>query len=185
MFFGQTVTFYASVFARYPVMGTPSGSFQFRIDGHDVGLPVALDANGRAQLRLHHLNSGIHWVSGRYGGGGGFTASQPVRLYQHVRRAEACPMLTAQPNVPTVRQRTVLRAWMFVYPRGGSTPTGYVQFRLDGSPLGLPRKLVAGQAVAVLPAGQRVGHHHIMMFYLGAPNFPACYNSADLWVNPN
>jgi hypothetical protein len=72
------------VLARYPFLGTPAGTFQFRLDGQPVGSPVAIDANGRAHLTLH-LRAGIHWITGRYQGDGIFATSVPVRLYQFVQ----------------------------------------------------------------------------------------------------
>jgi hypothetical protein len=80
----QPVMLWATVAARYPVIGTPTGTFQFRLDGQALGSPVAINAHGRAHVTLY-LRPGIHWITGRYGGDGTFAASVPVRLYQFVK----------------------------------------------------------------------------------------------------
>jgi hypothetical protein len=78
------VDVWATVIARYPVVGKPRGTFQFRLDGQPLGSPVAIDSHGRANIRLN-LRPGIHWVTGRYQGDATFSSSVPVaRLYQYV-----------------------------------------------------------------------------------------------------
>jgi hypothetical protein len=81
---GQPVIVWATVLAHYPVVGTPGGTFQFRLNGQPLGSPVALDSHGRAHLTLY-LRPGIHWITGRYPGDGTFAASVAVRLYQFVQ----------------------------------------------------------------------------------------------------
>jgi hypothetical protein len=80
---GEPVRLWATVFARYPVVGTPAGMFQFRIDGRTLPNPVAIDRHGRAVI-TRTLHPGVHWVSGRYLGDGAFAASVPVPLLQIV-----------------------------------------------------------------------------------------------------
>jgi hypothetical protein len=80
----QPVDLWATVIARYPVMGTPRGTFQFRLDGQPLGSPAAIGSNGRAHVTVY-LRPGTHWVTGRYQGDGTFVPSVPVaRLYQYV-----------------------------------------------------------------------------------------------------
>jgi hypothetical protein len=76
---GEAVRLWATVFARYPVMGKPGGTFRFRIDGRTLPDPVAIDRHGRAVI-TRTLRPGIHWVSGRYLGDGTFAESIPVPL---------------------------------------------------------------------------------------------------------
>jgi hypothetical protein len=80
----QPVDLWATVFAKYPVVGEPTGTFQFRLDGQPLGSPVPIDAHGRAHVSLF-LRPGIHWLTGRYQGDGTFSPSVPVaQLYQFV-----------------------------------------------------------------------------------------------------
>jgi hypothetical protein len=76
---GEAVRLWATVFARYPMIGKPGGMFQFRMDGRTLPNPVAIDRHGRAVI-TRTLQPGIHWVSGRYLGDGTFGESVPVPL---------------------------------------------------------------------------------------------------------
>jgi hypothetical protein len=80
---GQPVKLWATVFARYPVVGKPGGTFRFLIDGRTLPNPVAIDRYGRAVI-TRTLESGKHWVSGRYLGDGTFAPSVPVPMLQFV-----------------------------------------------------------------------------------------------------
>ena len=98
----QPVDLWATVIARYPVVGKPGGRFQFRLDGQPLGSPVAIDSYGRARISLY-LRPGIHWVTGRYQGDGTFSPSVPVaRLYQ-LRAAAVGAIGSSQHHVPGIR----------------------------------------------------------------------------------
>jgi hypothetical protein len=84
---GQSVTVWATVFARYPVLGNPPGTVQFRVDGRLFGAPVTINRQGRAVITLTFHMTGVHWVSGRYlGDHGFFRLSSAVPLCQRVVR---------------------------------------------------------------------------------------------------
>jgi hypothetical protein len=70
---GQPVTLTALVTAN----GAPvaSGTVQFENAGAGLGVPVALDANGRASLTTSALSLGQHLVTAVYGGADDFEAS--------------------------------------------------------------------------------------------------------------
>ena len=69
---GGSVTFAATVSST---AGTPGGTVQFRIDGTDVGNPVALDAAGKASYTTSTLAVNNHTVTAVYGGAANYAAS--------------------------------------------------------------------------------------------------------------
>jgi hypothetical protein len=69
---GQTVTFTATVTS--PV-GTPTGTVQFKVDGANLGTPVALNASGAASASTSTLALGAHTVTAVYGGDTNFNTS--------------------------------------------------------------------------------------------------------------
>ena len=69
---GGSVTFAATVSST---AGTPGGTVQFRIDGTDVGTPVALDAAGKASYTTSTLAVNNHTVTAVYGGAANYAAS--------------------------------------------------------------------------------------------------------------
>ena len=72
--FRQSATFIATVSATAPGAGVPGGSFQFAIDGSDVGSPVTI-SSGSASLTTNTLGVGSHTVAATYSGDGSFNTS--------------------------------------------------------------------------------------------------------------
>ncbi len=58
-----------------PFPGAPTGSVQFRVDGADVGSPVALDEDGRAALDVPDFPFNGHTLTAVYSGDGDYAAS--------------------------------------------------------------------------------------------------------------
>jgi len=83
--FGTRVTFTASVTAVAPGAGLRTGFVQFRIDGTNAGVPVALDPLGRATMSTNALTVGTHTVSAVYGGDGNFNGSTSANINQRIR----------------------------------------------------------------------------------------------------
>lgn len=68
---GEGVTFSFALSAVAPGAGVPSGVVQFKIDGVNSGVPVAL-VNGTAQRVISNLTAGSHTVVAEYAGDGNF-----------------------------------------------------------------------------------------------------------------
>jgi hypothetical protein len=64
---GETVAFTASVASNSTtVTGVPSGSVQFMVDGANAGMPVAVDARGRATFETSRLKVGTHHITASF-----------------------------------------------------------------------------------------------------------------------
>ena len=63
--YGQAVTFTATVAPSSSAFGVPTGSVQFRIDGSDFGVPVAL-IGGVASVTTAVLSAGSHEIAAVY-----------------------------------------------------------------------------------------------------------------------
>lgn len=72
---------------------------------------------------------------------------------------------------PLVYGRSVTFSAMVVSVVGGGTPTGTVQFSLNGRVLGSPVKLVNGLANSIVVSALPVGSHNIGAAYSGDANF--------------
>jgi arabinogalactan endo-1,4-beta-galactosidase len=96
----DTVVLTAAVIAEnHAPAGNPTGSVQFLVDGKKFGAPVALDANGQAQLILAagSLKPGNHTLAAAYAGGWYFWTSQGAGITHTVKGAD--------------RQRAVSARW--------------------------------------------------------------------------
>jgi hypothetical protein len=81
---GTTVIFTATVSAVAPGVGTPTGTVQFRIDGVNVGSPLALNSSRQAAYSTSTLTVGLHTVSAVYSGDSGFNASTSANRNQRI-----------------------------------------------------------------------------------------------------
>ncbi len=70
--FNQTVTFTATVTSA---SGTPTGTVQFKVDGTNIGPPLALNGSGVATFATSSLSAGIHTITADYNGDGNFNPS--------------------------------------------------------------------------------------------------------------
>ncbi len=82
---GTNVVFTATVTAVAPGVGVPRGMVQFRIDGLDVGVPVALNTSRQATYATSTLTVGLHTVSAVYAGDGNFNGSTSASINQRIR----------------------------------------------------------------------------------------------------
>lgn len=159
---GQTVTFTARV--------TPlsaGGTVQFRLDGADVGGPVATTATGRARLVINTLAVASHPVSAVYSGNVNYLPSTSATLTQMVNKAASRTVVRSSGNPANRGTTVVFTATVTAVAPGTGTPAGTVQFRIDGVDVGSPAALnVSGQA-AYATSALTVGSHTVSAFYSG------------------
>ncbi len=165
---------------------TPTGTVQFEVDGSPFGSPVAVDPSGNASINLPGgLAVGPHTVIARYSGDSALGASDSLSVPFTVNPAPSTASVTVMPDPSLVTNPIVFSAAV-----SGSisiTPTGAVQFQVDGSPFGAPVSLdSAGNASITAPAGFAVGAHTVIANYLGDVNFTGSNSpSVPFTVNPS
>ncbi len=165
--YGQSVTFTAAV---VPSSGAavPTGTVQFRVDGAAFGLPVALNALGRATLATTTLSAGTHSIVAVYSGSGVHVTSTSAPYSQVVLRAT--PTLTITSNRTTGVYGRSVTFTARVQPAGA---TGTVQFRVDGVAVGSPVTLDATGRATFVSTTLSVGTHQVSYTYSGNGNFNA------------
>jgi large repetitive protein len=165
---GQTVTFTARV---SPLAAT--GTVQFRLDGVDVGGAVVLDATGRAQLVTSLLTVGSHTVSAVYAGNVNYRTSTSANLTQTVNKSNSRTVVVSSGS-PVVRNTTVVFiATVTARGSGTGTPTGTVQFRIDGVNTGATVSLNTSGQATYSTSTLSVGRHTISAVYAGNGSFNA------------
>ncbi len=155
--YGQNVTFTAAVSPA-----TATGDVQFTIDGTDVPTLVAL-ASGSATFSIASLGMGDHTIAATYLGDASFQGSASDPLTQTVSMAPSTTSLTSSLNPstwgqgPTTFTATVTGA--------AATPTGTVQFAIDGADVGAPVALAGGVATYSTPSSLPAGSHPVTATY--------------------
>jgi CSLREA domain-containing protein len=176
--FGQAITFTATVTTSAVGLGTPIGSITFTIDS--LSLNVPLDANGQAVYVTTTLSVGHHPITATYSGDANHTGSTSNTVDQVVNQADTAATLTSALNPSIVGQAVTFTATVA---STVDTPSGSVQFYVDGAALGSPLALSNGQA-SLSTLALAVGTHPITATYSGDVNYHGgVSNQVDQVVN--
>jgi len=143
--FGQNVSFTPTVAAVAPGAGLPTGTVQFRVDGVDLGAPVALGGGSATSVAATALGAGAHAITATFSGDGNFNASTGTGALT-VSRADTTTMIGSSIDPANFGQPVTFSATVAPVAPGAGTPTGTVQFKADGVSLGAPVALAGGVA---------------------------------------
>jgi FtsP/CotA-like multicopper oxidase with cupredoxin domain len=163
--FGQAVTLTARV--------TPSaatGTVQFTLNGAAVGAPVTVTA-GRATLVTNTLPVGYSTASAQYSGSVNYLASASANFIQTVRAATTRTVVRSSASTATHGTSVVFTVTVTARAPGSGTPTGTVQFRIDGANTGSPVTLNPSAQAAYATSTLAVGRHTISAVYTSTGNF--------------
>ena len=141
---GQGVTFTAVVNAAAGVTAAPTGTVQFEVDGNPVGSPVTVGVvNGvdEATFTSTSLAAGAHLVTAVYTDtlDSNFSGSTSALLNQTIVNPSLFGTTTtvaAAPNPSTLNQSVTFTATVTPAAGASGTPTGTVQFEVDGVKVG-------------------------------------------------
>jgi autotransporter-associated beta strand protein len=185
--FGQPVSFTATVTPINPNFGTPTGTVQFQIDGANFGSPVMLSNGVAASGAISTLSVSGHTVTAVYSGDPNFSTSTGM-LTQNVNRASTSALVSVSPNPSVFGQLVTLIATISVPSPGAGTPTGVVQFQIDGNNAGNPVSVTTSGGLTTASfstAALAAGAHSISASYSGDANFaPTPSAPVTLTVNP-
>jgi len=168
---GQSVDITATVSSAG---GTPTtGTVTFNVDGTDQA-PTFTDGSGHAVLTTSSLSTGPHTINATYNGNDGFnsgTNSSPFT--QTVNMADTTTAVTADSGGTSVYgQGVTFTATVSATLPGAGTPTGSVQFKVDGTDSGSPVTLGGtAQATSASISDLSVGPHTITAVYGGDTDF--------------
>lgn len=169
--FGQPVTLTATVSVVAPGAGTPTGTVQFKDGGAAIGGPVAV-VGGRASVTLGTLSRASHVITAVYSGDVNLLTSTSPGFTQTVDKAATAVVAGSTPNGSVFGQSVTLSATVSVTPPGAGSPTGTVQFKANGAPVGGTVTLVAG-AASLNTTGLAAGAYTLTAEYSGDASFAA------------
>ncbi|MFG2194198.1 Ig-like domain repeat protein [Streptomyces sp. NPDC048639] len=163
---GGPVTITATVVPVAPGAGTPTGSVDFVIDG---GSPTTVALTGNtATLTTSSLSLGSHSITAAYSGDGNFTGSTGSDTHT-VGQAATTTSVAASPEPSVVGESVTITATVAVVPPGTGTPTGSVDFVIDGdTPITVP---LVGNTATLTTDELTLGSHTISATYTGDISF--------------
>jgi autotransporter-associated beta strand protein len=174
--FGQAITFTATVTPNNPSFGSPTGTVQFQIDFANFGSPVALTNGVATSSPSSNLPVGNHTIAAIYSGDSNFFTSTGSSLPQTVNLASTTVVVSSSINPSVFGQSVTFTATISVPGPGAGTPTGTVQFQIDGSNAGSPVSVASsgGQTTASFTtAALSVAVHTVSAAYSGDASFAA------------
>jgi autotransporter-associated beta strand protein len=172
--FGQTVTFTAAVTNTSTGTATPAGTVTFVVDGVNQA-PLGLNGSGQATLALSTLSGGSHTITADYNGNANFASSSASTSFT-VSQALTHAAVTASVN-PSAFGQTVTFTGTITNTSSSATPTGSVQFVVDGTNQGAPVTLNSTGSANLILNSLAVGPHTIAVTYAGNGNFAASDNT--------
>lgn len=167
--YGGLITFAADVDAADD--SAPVGAVQFSVDGQDIGEPVPVDADGVAESpALASPDPGDHTVIAAFLPQAGFSGSGDL-LTQTVAAAPVDIELVSTDDDVQVGDEVSFSAIVESTVVGTGTPTGWVQFSVDGVPLGNAVALDDGRAGSQVVDDLAPGDHTVAVVYSGDLHF--------------
>jgi hypothetical protein len=170
---GQPVTLVASVTSVVPTGVDVGGLAQFSVDGLKTGDPVPV-VEGMASIQVLSLSVGTHTMGVEYLGDMAFDGSASLPTVQLVESPGVVAAIALSGPVTTVGEAVTVSVDV-VAEGDGASPTGRVQFEVDGVQTGAAMGLVAGRAERTV-VGLAVGAHTIRAHYLGDSSHEAAWS---------
>src|SRR5438445_1491768 len=162
--FGQSVTFTATLAAVSPGAGNPpAGDTATFKDGANTIGTANTNASGIATLTISSLSiSGSpHSITASYPGDANFNLSTSSALSQTVSPASTTTSVSSSTNPSVFGQSVTFTATVSATAPGTGTPSGTVQFAIDGSNFGSPVTVSGGSATSGATSSLSVGNHTI------------------------
>ena len=170
--FGQPVTFTAAVAATAPGAGMPTGTVTF-MDGTNSLGTGNLDGSGTATYSTTSLSVGAHTITAVYAGDGNFAASTSAALSQVVSQDGTTAVVVSPANPSLLNQAISFTVTVAAAAPGSGTPTGTIQFQVDGKNFGSAVTLQGGTATSGSTTTLKIGSHTVTAVYGGDGNFTA------------
>ncbi|WP_435018028.1 Ig-like domain repeat protein [Tundrisphaera sp. TA3] len=157
---GQPITFTAS----RPDRLSHGGSVQFVVDGANRGEPVPMRADGTASFTDPSLAAGTHAVWAVYNGVDGLFAESET-FTQTVVPAATTTVVAPDSSASAYGQAATFTAVVSAGTPGAATPSGTVQFYVDGVASGAPVPVDAAGRASFAAAGLHAGYHGVSAIF--------------------
>jgi len=174
---GQAVTLTAYVGVVSPGAGAPTGSVTFWDGATFLGtgtVETTPDYNSyyypvEATFTTDGFSIGAHNITATYGGDTNFKSSSSTNdLSVAIRPAETVTVTSsAVQSTASYGQNVTLTANVSVVSPDVATPTGTVQFQMDGQDLGSPTAVDANGNASITTSSLPLGNHQITAVYSG------------------
>jgi subtilase family serine protease len=188
---GQSVIFTATVGVQSPgssALANPSGTVTF-YDGNQIvdqaTVSAGVDGATTASISIASLAVGAHTISAGYGGDANFAPSNgTLPGSQVVNQASTNTAVVSSLNPSVFAQSVMFTATISIAAPGAGTPSGTVQFQIDGTNFGSAVPVSGGVAVSPPVGSLSVTSHTVQAVYSGDANFIPSTGTLTQIINP-
>lgn len=177
-FFGQMVTFTATVTADSPGSGQPTGTVTF-MDGTTT-LGTRTLSGGQATFSISNLAPDFHAITAIYAGDASFLTSRSANLLQGVNVTDTTTTVNASALDPHIGRTVSFTATVSPVAPGAGAPTGTVTFMEGTTTLGIGT--LAGGSATFSISALALGVHPVTAVYSGNADFAASTSATDAAV---
>ena len=182
--YGELIHYTATVTpADDGAIGAVGGTVQFSMDGTPIGDPVEVGPGGTAVSDiLGSPEPGTHTVQAAYSPDPLHTGSGDT-LTQTVKDADVTLDISSSKVHSTVGEAVHFTAALSSQQAGTGTPSGFVQFSVDGAYLGDAVAIVDGVATSPETSELAPGSHTVTALYSGSAHFNGAADSLTQQVD--
>ena len=182
---GQNFTATAVVSPVAPGTGTPTGTVTLLLDGNAVCSNVTMVAASASCVMS--ATPGNHVITAQYGGDSSFNVSNGTLAGgQNVGKANTSVAVSSSSNPSVAGQPVTFTATVSPVAPGSGTPTGTIQFVIDGTNFGGPVTMSGGSAQMTTSVLTDVNSPHLIgAQYGGNANFNGSNGAASQNVTPS
>jgi hypothetical protein len=166
--YGELISFTAEVTADDG--STPAGAVQFSVDGTNVGGPVTLVGGVAESPTLASPDPGDHTVIAAFQPAEGYSSSGWFLTQTVAAAGVDLTLESSEPN-SSYGEDLTFTATLASQQTGTGAPTGFVQFRVDGEPLGDAVPVQDGAATSPAAVDLLPGDHTVTALYSGDVRF--------------
>ncbi len=154
--------------------GTPTGSVQFEVDGVNLGSAVTLSSGSATSPATSSMAAGSRVITAVYSGDTNHQVSTgTLSGGQTVNQDTSSTSINSSKNPSTYGDSVTFTATVAPTSGTSGTPTGTVQFKVDGANLGSAVTLGSGSATSPATSSMAVGSRVITAVYSGDANHQA------------
>jgi hypothetical protein len=173
---GQSVTLTATVTAKTPGSGTPTGTVTFFDGTTDLG-PGTLNSSGQATFATSRLPLGSNSISVSYNSDGNYQSSSSSAITETINQTATKTVVASSDKSSVYGESVTFTATVTVTKPGSGTPTGTVTFK-DGSTVLGPGTLNGAGQATYTTSTLAVGSHTITAVYEGSTDFASSTSAA-------
>ena len=171
--YSQFITFTATVGST---AGTPTGSVQFKVGGHNLGAPVALSGGSATSPSTWSLAVGSHSVTATYAASTNFASSSGA-MSQTVIKANDTVTVTSSTNPAHKGTNVTFTVNLAPVAHATAGPWGKVQLFVNGHRIAATKKLVHSTVSWTFKWKLGTGTFDVTARFLGTPSFNAAVSA--------